>query len=71
MPLIDHCEFKCNNKGTDQIIEVIVTVVGTVEHAVIEGRVTTELQVYTALVVTMEINKALERLHTDDGEGVV
>ena len=71
MPLVDHRQFKGNNKGADQIIEVVIAVVSSIEYTVIEGRITTELQLDTRLVVTMEINKSLERLHTNNGEGVI
>ena len=71
MPLVDDGEFEHNNEGADQIIKVIVAVVGAIEHSVVEGRVATEFLIVTRLVVTMEINEALERLHADDGEGVI
>ena len=71
MPLIDHCELEHNNKRVEQIIKIVVTIMSTIEHRVIQGWVATELVTEICFVVTMETHKALKDLHPNYGETIV
>lgn len=72
MPLIDHGQFKQDDKWAENVVEVVVTVMVPVEGRVVEVNVTTEhLARIPRGIVRVEMDQAMEHLHTNDGKYIV
>ena len=71
MPLIDNRQFKHDNEGIKEIIKVVFAIVSTIEDAVVECRIATELEARVRLVVTMKVYQTLKYLHTNNSKCIV
>ena len=69
MPLVDNRQFKQYNKGMCDVIEIIITVVGSPEISFFQFGVTTELD--RICIVTRESNESFKYFHPNNCKNII